>query len=100
LNKSVLLGLCLIATPMIASAQGPVGGSEGPGIEFYSTTTGLEKDLAASARRNLTAGENPSPSPDAEEATARSHPTKIILTPPAFEQKPAAPTTADFLRRR
>jgi hypothetical protein len=40
--KKIALVLCLVGLPVVAHAQGPVGGSESPGVEFYSTTTGVD----------------------------------------------------------
>lgn len=99
MNKSILLSLSLIATPMVASGQGPVGGSDGPGIDFYSTTTGLAEDLDATARRNLLAGEKRLPE-TAEEAGDRSRAKATSVPALPFDLLPAAPTTADFLWRR
>jgi hypothetical protein len=42
MKKKIGLVLCLVALPVVAHAQGPVGGSESPGVEFYSTTTGVD----------------------------------------------------------
>lgn len=50
MSKMIVLVLCAISGPVVAHAQGPVGGSENPGDALYSTTTGEEIDRSAALR--------------------------------------------------